>query len=128
LIAGPLAGLAFISILRRGKGWYQIAFWASLVVVNLLIMFWVVTSSGAWFSVSSLSACSFTPAAPVLTMLVMRRAWRRLEATGGIELPDKRWYTLGYVLIPALQIVVFVALILFGPLLCKIGLVVCQDL
>ena len=128
LIAGPLAGLAFITILKRGKGWYQIAFWASLVVVNLLIMFWVVTSSGAWFPVSSISACFFTPVAPIITILVMRRAWRRLEVNGGIAATDKRWYSIGSVLIPALQVVMFVALILFGPLLCKVGLVVCQDL
>jgi hypothetical protein len=128
VIAGPLAGLAFISILKRGRIWHQIAFWVSLVAADLLVMFWVVSSSGAWFPVSSISACFFTPAAPILTIIVMRRAWRRLEVTGGISVTDKRWYRIGSILIPGLQIGMFVALILFGPLLCKVGLVVCQDL
>ena len=127
LAAGPLAGLAFINILKRGKGWYQVPFWILLVVVNLLIMFWVVISSGAWLSISSFSACFFTPAASIATVLVMRIAWRSLEATGGIDVARKRWFTVGLVLIPTLQIVMFVALLIFAPLLCKVGLVVCQS-
>jgi hypothetical protein len=127
LIAGPLAGLTFITILKRGRGWYQIPFWALLVVVNLLVVFWVVSSSGVWLSISSFSACFFTPVAPILTLLVMRRIWRRYEVANGVDTAGKRWFNVGFLLIPALQIVIFVALILFGPLLCKIGLVVCQD-
>jgi hypothetical protein len=127
LIAGPLAGLTFITILKRGKGWSQIPFWALLVVLNLLVVFWVASSSGVWLSISSFSACFFTPVAPILTMLVMRRSWRRFEVAGGVDMAGKRRFNVGLVLIPALQIVMFVALILFGPLLCKVGLVVCQD-
>jgi hypothetical protein len=127
LIVGPLAGFTFITILKRGKGWYQIPFWALLVVVNLLVMFWVVSSSGVWVSISSFSAWFFTPVAPFLTLLVMRRIWRRSEVTNGVDVAARRRFNVGFVLIPVLQIVMFVALILFGPLLCKIGLVVCQD-
>lgn len=128
LIAGPLAGLAFINILKRGKGWYQIPFWAVLVVVNLLVMYWVASSSGAWVSISSLSAYVFTPGASFVTVLVMRSVWRRLEVPGGVDAAGKRWFTVGCVLIPALQIVTFAALYHFGPQLCKVGLLVCQDL
>ncbi len=128
LIAGPLAGLTYINILKRGKGWYQIPFWASLVAVNLLVMYWIAGSAGVWISVSSFSACLFTPVAAIVTVLVMRSAWRRLEGSGGVDAAGKRWFTLGFVLIPAVQIGMFVALILFGPLLCKTGLVACRNL
>ena len=128
LIAGPLAGFVYITLLKRGKDWYQILFWVSLVVVNLLIFFWAVGPLGAWFSLSSFSAFLFTPIAPFLTVYVMRRAWRRLEATSGIVLAGKCRFTIGIVLVPALQILVLVALFLLGPFLCKVGFVVCQDL
>ena len=128
LIAGPLAGLTFINILKRGKGWYQIPFWLTLVVVNLLVMYWVIGSSGKVFSVASFSAFLLTPVASILTVLVMSKAWRKLEVTGGVDGTGKRWFRLGFVLIPALQVVMFVALIYFGPLLCKVGLVVCRGL
>jgi len=127
LAAGPLAGLAFINILKRGKGWYQVPFWVSLVLVNLLVMFWIASSTDAWLSISSMSACFFTPVAAIASVLVMRIAWNRLEAAGKIEAARRRWFPVGLVLIPVLQIVAFVALLLYAPLLCKTGLVVCQN-
>jgi hypothetical protein len=126
LVAGPLAGLIFINILKRGKGWYQIPFWVLLVAVNLLVMLWVVSSSGTWFPIASMSACFFTPVACILTALVMRKAWRRLEAAGEAIPAHRRWFTIAYVLIPALQIMIFAALIILAPWLCKVGLVACQ--
>ena len=127
LVAGPLAGLAFIEIIRRGKGWYQVPFWAVLFMANLLVMFWIASSTDAWLSISSFSACFLTPLAAIATVLVMRFAWRRLEASGKIEAAHKSWFSIGLVLIPALQIAAFVALLLFGPLLCKVGLVACRS-
>ncbi|MGB8214075.1 MAG: hypothetical protein WCE68_11000 [Anaerolineales bacterium] len=126
LIAGPVAGLAYMKILKRGKGWYLIPFWVLLVVVNLLVMFWVISSSGVWLPVASSSTCFFTPVAPILTVLVMRMAWRRLEASGGIAQAPKHWLPIGMVLIPVLQIGMFAALIIFAPEACKVGLAVCQ--
>jgi hypothetical protein len=125
LAAGPLAGLAFIEILRRGKGWYQVPFWVILFLVNLLVMFWIVRSTDAWLSIASFSACFTTPVAAITTVLVMRMAWRRLETSGKISAIHKGRFILGLVLIPALQIAAFVALLLFGPLLCTVGLVAC---
>ena len=125
LIAGPLAGLTFIRLLKHGKGWYQVPFWVGLILVNLLVMFWAVSSSGNWLSISSSSACVFTPVASIATVLVMRIAWRRLEASGGIEAARKRWFPIGLVLIPVLQMGMFLALLLFAPWLCKAGLVAC---
>jgi hypothetical protein len=128
LISGPLAGLTYIYILKHKRGWYQIPFWVLLVVVNLLVMYWVASSSGEWVSISSFSAYVFTPVASFITLLVMRSAWRRLEVPGAVDAARKLWFTFGCVLIPALQVVMFVALFLFGPQLCKVGVLVCQDL
>jgi hypothetical protein len=122
-----LAGLAFINILKRGRGWYQVPFWILLVVLNLLVMFWVASSTDALLSISSFSACFFTPVAAIASVLVMRVAWRRLEACGKIDASRKRWFLIGLVLIPALHIMAFVALLLFAPLLCKTGQVVCRN-
>jgi hypothetical protein len=127
LAAGPLAGLAFIDILRRGKGWHQIPFWLALCLVNLLVMFWVASSTNAWLSIASFAACFTTPVAAIASALVMRMAWRRLEASGKINPAQKGRFTIGLVLIPVLQIAAFVALLLFGPMLCKVGLVACPS-
>jgi hypothetical protein len=128
LAAGPLAGIAFIEILKRRKPWYQILFWALLLVLNLLVMFWVATSQGTWLPIASLSAFFATPIASILTVFVMRHAWHRLEATHGVDVTRKRWFSLGCFLIPALQIGMFAAFIIYAPWLCKVGLMICGDL
>jgi hypothetical protein len=128
LVAGPLAGVAFIEILKRRKMWYQIPFWALLVLLNLLIIFWVASSAGVWLSISSLSAFVVTPIASILSVFVMRIAWRRLEVNHGVDVSYKHWFTFGLVLIPALQIGWFAALLIYGPWLCKSGLVICPGL
>ncbi|MGA2490581.1 MAG: hypothetical protein ABSF99_10440 [Anaerolineales bacterium] len=128
LIAGPLAGIAYISILKREKMGYLIPFWALLVLLNLLVMFWVASSSGKWFPIASLSAFFVTPVASIITIFVMRNAWHRLEATKGVDVARKGWFSFGLVLIPALQLGMFAALIIYGPLLCKVGLVICRGL
>jgi hypothetical protein len=93
----------------------------------MLVMVWIASARDAWGSVSSFTACFITPVAAILSVLVMRAAWRRLEATGKIDASCKNRFSIGLVLIPALQIAAFVALLLLGPLLCKIGLTVCQS-
>jgi glucose-6-phosphate-specific signal transduction histidine kinase len=126
LAAGPAAGIAYIEMLKRRKLQYQAAFWALLVFLDLLIMFWVASSSGTWSPIASLSAFLATPVASILTVFVMRNIWRRFESSGGIEASGKRRFTLGVVLIPALQIGMFVMLLIFVPWLCKAGLLICQ--
>ena len=128
LAAGPLAGLVFIDILKRKKPWYQLPFWASLIILNLLIMYWVISSSGTWLSISSFSAFFATPVAAILTIPVMRTAWRRLEASGVADPLHKSWFTTGLVLIPVLQMGTFAALLFLAPLMCKAGMLVCRDL
>jgi uncharacterized membrane protein len=128
LAAGPFAGIAFVEIIKRRKPWYLLPFWVVLALLNLLIMLWVASSAGAWLPISSLSAFFITPVASILTVFVMRKAWRRLESANGVSAADKHWFTLGCVLIPALQIGMFVALLIYSPWLCKVGLVVCKDL
>lgn len=128
LVAGPLAGIAFIEILKRRKMWYQVLFWALLVLLNLLIMYWVITSPGTWLPIASLSAFFVTPVASILTVFIMCNAWRRLNNTAGVSVPRKRWFVLGIILIPLLQIGMFAALLIYAPWFCRVGLVICQDL
>ncbi len=128
LVAGPLAGIAFIEILKRKNAWYQIPFWALLALLNLLILYWVITSQGTWLPTASLSAFFVTPAASILTVLMMRNAWRRLNNTAGVSMPRKTWFTLGIALIPLLQVGMFAALLIYAPWLCKAGLVTCPNL
>jgi hypothetical protein len=100
-------------------------FWLALVLVNFLIVFWIATSTQTWLSISSFSAFFFTPLAAITSVLVIRIAWRKLPTRGQIDPARQRWLPIGLVLIPALQIVSFVALLLFAPMLCKTGLMVC---
>ncbi len=127
LAAGPAAGILFFEILKRRKLWYQIPFWILLVALNLLVMFWVAASSGTWSPIASLSAFIATPIASILAVIVMRNAWKKLESEIGIERLDKRWFTLGIVLIPVLQISSFALLLIYGPWLCKAGLIICPE-
>jgi hypothetical protein len=128
VVAGPLAGWVYLEILKHGKGWYLIPFWVLLAVLNLLIIYWVVSPSGVWLSISSLAAFFATPFAAIITVLLMRRVWKKLAAAAGTAAPRRRWYLIGLVLIPLLQIGMFVALLFAGPQLCKAGLVVCKGL
>lgn len=127
LAAGPLAGIVFVDILKRRKPGHQVAFWALLVFLNLLVMFWVIDSSGAWPSISSFSAFFATPLAAILTVPVMRNVSRRLDSANPMDAVQKGWFTFGLVLIPVLQIGMFVALLIFAPFMCKTGMVVCGD-
>jgi len=56
----------------------------------------------------------FTPVAAIAGVLVIRIAWRRLTARGEIDPAHQHWLPIGLVLIPALQIASFVALLLFA--------------
>ena len=125
LVAGPVAGVVFLNILHRGKGWYQIPFWLALVGLNLLVMLWTVSSSGKWLSVSSFAAFFFTPAAAILTPLVMRRAWNKMEAAGTVNGKQKAGYTVGVLLIPVFQVGIFLAMLILAPWLCTVGVLVC---
>jgi membrane protein YdbS with pleckstrin-like domain len=128
LVAGPLAGMAYLEILKRRKGWYQVPFWVLLVSLDLLVMLWVATASNVWLSISSLATFAVTPGVCFVTVLVMRNAWRKLEAASGAIPASKGWFTAGRVIIPALQLGTFLVLLFIGPVLCKTGLVVCRDL
>jgi hypothetical protein len=128
LVAGPLAGMVFIEILKRRKLWYQVPFWALLLLLNPLIMFWVASSTGGWLSIASLPAFFITPVASILSVFVMRNAWHRLEADHGVDVSYKPWFSLGLVLIPALQIGFFAALLIYAPWSCKSGLATCPGL
>ncbi len=115
LAAGPLAGVIFINILKRGKPWLQIPFWASLILINTLIMFWVITSAGRWLPISSVSAFVFTPIAAVATIPLMLRVKRWAIDSGGVESLPKGWLRTGMLGIPGLQLLSFAALILARP-------------
>jgi hypothetical protein len=128
LAAGPLAGIVFMKFLKREKVWQQILFWVVLVGLDLLIMVWVASAAGRWSSISSLSAFFGTPLASILTVYGMRKALRALETSGSIDAHRRRWFTLGTVLIPALQLASFTALLIFAPILCKAGLIFCRKL
>jgi hypothetical protein len=128
LLTGPLAGVAFITILKREKLWYQVPFWFLLVILNLLVMLWVASPAGFWLPIASLPAFFLTPLASILTVFVMRNSWRRFEASTQIEKSRNRWFMLGLVLIPALQMAAFAALLIYAPSLCKAGFLVCPDL
>jgi hypothetical protein len=128
LAAGPLAGLIFINILKRRNIWLQIPFWIGLLVYNLLIMLWVLTSGGKWLPISSLSAFIFTPIAAILTIPVMRFGKHRLEAVLGTGNIPKNWFRSGIAGIPVVQMLIFCGGILLAPWFCKIGLLICQTL
>ena len=125
LVGGPLAGMVFIYILKHRKLWLQIPFWLGLLVFNLLITIWVLTSRGVWLPVASVSAFIFTPVAAIVTVPVMRHVKRRVESTGEASVLPKRWFRSGIVGIPVVQAGLFTGAILFAPVLCQVGLVMC---
>lgn len=127
LVAGPMAGIIFINMLKRGKYWLLIPFWLALIIVNLLGMFWVVSSPGIWLPITSVTTFLFTPISVVITILLMRKSWRRRVDDTKISPIRTRWFISGMLGIPALQTLMFVALFIYAPWICKVGLVICQS-
>jgi hypothetical protein len=126
LAAGPLAGLVYITILKRGKGWQQVLFWVLLAALDFLVVFFVIQAPGRWLPVASLPAFFFTPVAAILTVFVMRRAWRKTGAGEDASPSLKRRFIAGLVYIPALQLGSFLALIRYVPWLCQVGWMACN--
>lgn len=126
LVAGPLAGLVFINILKRRKFWLQVPFWICLVIYNLLVMLWVLTSAGKWLPIASVSAFLFSPIAAIATIPAMRYGKQRAETAQNAGSLPKNWFISGIVGIPVVQMLIFAGGILYAPWLCKVGLVICQ--
>jgi hypothetical protein len=126
LAVGYLAARLYIKLLQRGTAWQHLAFWLALLLFNLLLMFWAVTSAGKWTPIASMSVFFLTPVAALVSILVMRREWGKLDASFTSDLWHRRLYFLGLVLIPALQLLPFLFLIFFGSWLCTWGLITCS--
>jgi hypothetical protein len=126
LTAGFLAARLYIRLLQCGTAWPHLAFWPALLLFNLLLMFWAVTSTGKWTSIASMSVFFLTPIAALVSILVLRREWGKLDASFTSDLWHRRLYFLGLVLIPALQLIPFLVLIFFAPRLCTWGVILCS--
>jgi hypothetical protein len=126
LITGPLAGLAFVSIVRRGKAWHQIPFWVFVTAANLLIAYWIATAD-EWLPGPTFSTCLFSPFASTLALILVLRARRGLRKATPMDGPRERWLLAGSLLIPILQLAPLIVLWGIGPALCQLGLVACQQ-
>jgi hypothetical protein len=126
LAVGYLAARLYIRLLQRGIAWQHLAFWPSLLLFNIMLMFWVVASTGKWTPIASMSVFFLTPVAALVSILVLRREWGKLDASFKSGLWHRRLYLFGLVLIPAFQLLPFLFLIFFGSWLCTWGVIICS--
>lgn len=123
LVPGPLAGVLFVSLLRRRASRAAfVAFWAGVALANLAVLAWIAIAGRDLSNFGGSTACLFTPAAALLTVLFMQIAWRRSGFTAGTTSVPRRAFLLALLLLPALQLLLPALAALLGPFLGQSGL------
>lgn len=127
LIPGPFAGFIYIIILKRKDYKWMFPFWILLIAAYILIGYRFVSISSEFFSLSGMLSCLLTPVAAILSIIVIRIAWKKINTNNQIDKLSRRLYLLGLIIIPTLQLFFLFLLSILGPQLCQSGITKCSD-
>jgi hypothetical protein len=127
LIPGPFAGFLYITILKRKDYKWLVLFWILLLVAYILIGYRLASISNDFFSLSGMLICLLTPVSAILSIIVMRIAWKNINTNNKTDNLGRRLYLLGIIIIPILQIFFLLLLSILGPVLCQSGVTTCSD-
>jgi hypothetical protein len=126
LLTGPAAAVVYVVALRKERPRTLLLFWALLLILDAAAVVIMALSLGDVVGPGVL-ACLQMPLTAFVAALILIVSRRRILGAA-LQEPDlRRWYLLGVVLIPSLQLAMMLALALLGPLFCELGLRSCSD-
>ncbi len=126
LITGPAAAVIYVIALRKKRLPVLLSFWACLLALDAAATLVMTLTAGGFVGPGTL-ACVQMPLTAFVAAVILIVSRRRTLAA---ELRDgalRRWYLLGVVLIPVLQLAMMLAAATLGPLFCELGLRSCSD-
>jgi hypothetical protein len=103
-LTGPAAAFLYIALLKRGHRCLRWIFWALLIVVIILLGILIAHTFGDFFPGPGCLTTLLTPAAVLFTLLVFRFQTKRFYQAVGEDPDRRRWFQLGMLLLPALQL------------------------
>ncbi len=125
LLTGPAAAVAYVVALRKGRPLPLLLFWALLLILDAAAVVVMTLSLGDLIGPGVL-ACVVMPLTALVTALILVISRRRLLGQEIQSGGPRRWYLLGLVLIPSLQVAMMLFTALLGPLFCDLGLRSCS--
>jgi hypothetical protein len=115
VISGPVAALVLVMVLKQKEQWPRVLFWPVLIAVHVGGFFLMVRTLGDFVFGPGFLACLITPIFAVGTALGLRLSSRRFYQAVSDDLDRRRWFVMGTVLIPLLQLGTVVILTLLAP-------------
>jgi hypothetical protein len=126
IISGPGAAALFVAAIKSKRRWSLPLFWVALPALDIAMIVWVALSRGGLFG-PDLLACALTPVIALVTMLALMLARKRVYRRLGEDKGRRRWYGVGVVAIPSIQMALMALFLLLGPYLCELGIGSCPD-
>jgi hypothetical protein len=126
LLTGPAAAIVYVIALKKKRTRTLLLFWALLLTLDAAATVIMTLALGDFIGPGDL-ACLQMPLTALVAGLILIYSRRRLLGEA-LQEPDlRRWYLLGAVLIPFLQLAMMLAVVTLGPLFCELGLRSCSD-
>jgi hypothetical protein len=115
VVSGPVAARVLVVILKREGRGLRLFFWPALIAVHVAGYFFMLHTLGDVIFGPGFLACLITPIFAVGTALGLRLSSRRFYRAIGDDASRRRWFVIGTVLIPLMQLVTIGVLILLAP-------------
>jgi hypothetical protein len=115
IVSGPGAAFALVMILRREEQGLKLLFWPVLIAVHIAGYFFMLHTLGDFFFGPGFLACLITPIFAVSTALGLRLSSHRFHQAVGDDPSRRRWFVIGTVLIPLMQLGTVMVLMLLAP-------------
>jgi hypothetical protein len=118
LISGPLPAI-LVFRMASGPNWKrQLPLAILLAIILDLIAFALIISNLDGLLPPGFVACTLTPIAAVLTLIVSLRLFRQADPGSNVDPMQQKWLRVGLVAIATLSILMAVILVLVAPALC----------
>jgi hypothetical protein len=126
LLTGPVPAVIYVIALKKNRPPTLLLFWALLLILDAAAVIVMALSLGDFVGPGDF-ACVQMPLSALVVALILVVSRRRLLGGDLQNEALRRWYLLGVVLIPSLQVVMMLATALLGPVFCELGLRSCSD-
>ena len=125
VVSGPVAATVFVAILKEDTGRRLLLFWLMLIAWDVATFFFIANTTGDFIG-PGFVACLATPIAVAFALIIRRSSSHRFYQAIGDDKVRQRWFLVGTLLIPFLQIVTVILLVLLRPALCEMGIISCE--